>query len=134
MLERKVLVLPKSSTVPAGFFEKKERESLIKATLKPNQKIDPAWPFKNIATEDESGQWLIQKEDAREKLATIITLPANKRFAKVLVNRYWKRLMGLLNLHLIGRIKTQVIPNFWIGLRMNLSLLDIRQNRLFACS
>jgi hypothetical protein len=29
--------------VPAGFFEKKERESLIKATLKPNQKIDPAW-------------------------------------------------------------------------------------------
>ena len=94
MLERKVLVLPKSSTVPAGFFEKKERESLIKATLKPNQKIDPAWPFKNIATEDQSGQWLIQKEDAREKLATIITLPANKRFAKVLVNRYWKRLMG----------------------------------------
>ena len=94
MLDRKVLVLPKSSTVPAGFFEKKERESLIKATLKPNQKIDPAWPFKNIATADVSDQWLMQKDDAREKLAAIITLPTNKRFAKVLANRYWKRLMG----------------------------------------
>ena len=94
MLDRKVLVLPKSSTVPAGFFEKKDRESLIKATLKPNQKIEPAWPFKNIASEDVSDQWLIQKDDAREKLAAIITLPANKRFAMVLANRYWKRLMG----------------------------------------
>lgn len=94
MLDRKVLVLPKSSTVPAGFFEKKDRESLIKATLKPNQKIEPAWPFKNIATEDVPDQWLIQKDDAREKLAAIITLPANKRFAMVLANRYWKRLMG----------------------------------------
>ncbi len=94
MLDRKGLVLPKSSTVPAGFFEKKERESLIKATLKPNQKIDPAWPFKNIASDDVPDQWLIQKDDAREKLAAIITLPTNKRFARVLVNRYWKRLMG----------------------------------------
>lgn len=94
MLDRKGLVLPKSSTVPAGFFEKKERESLIKATLKPNQKIDPAWPFKTISMDEIPAQWLLQKDDAREKLAAIITLPSNKRFAKVLVNRYWKRLMG----------------------------------------
>ncbi len=94
MLDRKVLVLPKSSTVPAGFFEKKERESLIKATLKPNQKIDPEWPFLNIAKPDIAQDWLLQIGDHREKLAAIITLPQNQRFAKVLVNRYWKRLMG----------------------------------------
>jgi len=94
MLDRKALVLPKSSTVPAGFFEKKERESLIKASLKPNQKIEPMWPFKEIFSGDVPEAWLLQKDDNREKLAAMITSPENKRFARVMANRYWKKLMG----------------------------------------
>jgi hypothetical protein len=38
MLERKSVTVPKTSMVPAAFFEKKARESLIKATLKPGEK------------------------------------------------------------------------------------------------
>lgn len=94
MLDRKTLVLPKSSTVPAGFFEKKSRESLIKASLKPNQKIEPSWPFTEIAPDVVPAGWLLQKDDNREKLAAIITSPENKRFTKVMVNRFWKKLMG----------------------------------------
>ena len=45
MLERKPVIVPKSSRVPAAFFEKKGRESLIKVTLKPDEPVKPVWPF-----------------------------------------------------------------------------------------
>lgn len=94
MLERKQTALPKSSTVPAGFFEKKARESLIKASLKPGEKISPVWPFPEISPNQVPPQWLADPNDSREKFAAILVSPANQRFARVLVNRFWKKLLG----------------------------------------
>jgi mono/diheme cytochrome c family protein len=97
MLERKEVTVPKSSTVPPGFFEKKARESLIKVTLKPGEKIQPVWPFEKVCgvKDDASLDTLLHDpKDTRERLAALVTSPANNRFAQVLVNRVWKRLIG----------------------------------------
>ncbi len=45
MLERKPVTVPKTSTVPPAFFEKKARESLIQVTLKPGEVIQPLGPL-----------------------------------------------------------------------------------------
>ena len=97
MLERKPVTVPKTSTVPAAFFEKKARESLIKATLKPGVPVAPIWPF-GLATgsmDSLSLDALLQSpSDTRERLAALITGPQNTRFAEVLVNRVWRRFLG----------------------------------------
>jgi hypothetical protein len=92
MLER--MTLPATSTVPQAFFEKKERSSLIKVSLKPGEMIEPAWPFGNLFPAEISPAWLQNPADTRERLAATITLPENERFAQVVVNRVWKRLLG----------------------------------------
>ncbi|MBA2114139.1 DUF1553 domain-containing protein [Bremerella alba] len=97
MFARKSVSVPKSSTVPAGFFEKKERESLIAVTLKPGQKVVPTWPFAKVtgAEDNETLRELMQNtDDPRERLATLITTPQNTRFARVIANRIWRRLIG----------------------------------------
>ena len=97
MFERKPVTVPKTSTVPAAFFEKKSRDSLIKITLKPGETIAPAWPFaKTTGCADESAlAALMQKpDDSRERLAALVTAPQNVRFAQVAVNRVWRRFMG----------------------------------------
>jgi cytochrome c553 len=97
MLERKEVTVPKSSTVPLAFFEKKARESLIKVTLKPGEKIQPVWPFEKLCglADDASLDALLHDpKDTRERLAALVTSPKNDRFARVLVNRVWKRLIG----------------------------------------
>ena len=97
MLERKPVTVPKTSTVPAAFFEKQSRESLIKVTLKPGEVIQPVWPFAKVTgcADDEAIDQLLQTpKDSRERLAALITAPQNTRFAQVVVNRIWRRLMG----------------------------------------
>jgi mono/diheme cytochrome c family protein len=97
MLERKPVIVPKSSRVPAAFFEKKGRESLIKVTLKPDERVKPTWPF-GAATGSADGpeidKLMQAPDDLRERLATLITAPQNERFAQVLANRVWRRLIG----------------------------------------
>ena len=97
LFERKPVTVPKTSTVPAAFFEKKDRESLIKVTLRPGEAIAPAWPFA-VATgcaDDDAVRALMQQpDDSRERLATLVTAPQDERFAQVIVNRVWRRLMG----------------------------------------
>ncbi|WP_414664511.1 DUF1553 domain-containing protein [Horticoccus sp. 23ND18S-11] len=95
--ERKPVTVPASSRVPAAFFENKTRESLIKVTLKPSEIVTPAWPFADVTgvADDESLQALMQDpKDPRERLAALVTAPQNTRFAQVIVNRLWKRLIG----------------------------------------
>ena len=95
--ERKAVTVPKSSTVPEAFFEKKARESLIKVTLKPREPIAPAWPFAavtGVADDPALDALMLNPRDPRERLAALVTAPANTRFAQVLVNRVWKRLIG----------------------------------------
>jgi mono/diheme cytochrome c family protein len=94
MLARKPIQVPKTSSVPAGFFEHAEkggRESLIQVTLRVGSTVKPNWPF------DELGDNLPEQvasdlKDTRERLAARIT--SSRRFAEVMANRLWKRLMG----------------------------------------
>lgn len=97
LFERKPVTVPMTSRVPAAFFEKKDRESLIKVTLKPGESIAPAWPFERTtgSSDDATLDALMQTpSDSRERLAALITTPRNTRFAHVVVNRVWRRLMG----------------------------------------
>ena len=97
MLERKPLTVPKSSRVPKAFFEQKARESLIRVTLNPEQQIAPTWPFAELTGSLDDGTLatlLQQSDDTRERFAALVTSPHNERFAQVLVNRVWRRLMG----------------------------------------
>ena len=91
MLERKPLKLPASSTVPAAFFEKQARKSLIQATLKVGETIPVGWPFEEIETQYDA-DLLISVDDPREQLALHVT--ASRRFAEVMANRIWARIMG----------------------------------------
>lgn len=97
MLSRKTVTVPATSRVPAGFFEKKGRESLIKVTLKPDEPITPDWPFAAATGASDGAEIdrLVENpEDSRERFAALVTSPENRRFAHVLVNRVWRRLMG----------------------------------------
>ncbi|MEO2036369.1 MAG: DUF1553 domain-containing protein [Planctomycetaceae bacterium] len=91
MLDRRTLNLPPSSTVPAAFFDEQERESLIEVSLMPGAEIPSRFPFAELtAPVDET--LLLQPDDTRERLALQIT--SSRRFAEVIANRVWKRLMG----------------------------------------
>ncbi|MDO8541365.1 MAG: DUF1553 domain-containing protein [Opitutaceae bacterium] len=97
LFERKPVTVPASSRVPAAFFENKVRESLIKVTLPPREPVAPVWPFAEITgvADDGSLDALVQNpKDTRERLAALVTAPQNSRFAQVVVNRIWKRLIG----------------------------------------
>jgi mono/diheme cytochrome c family protein len=97
MFERKPVTVPRTSRVPDAFFEKKGRESLIKVTMKPGEAIPPSWPFAAVtgSPDDPSLDSLMQDPgDPRERLAALVTAPTNTRFAQVIVNRVWRRLLG----------------------------------------
>ena len=97
LLSRKTVTVPETSRVPAGFFEKKGRESLIQVTLKPDETVSAQWPFA-AATGVENGAHIDRlvenPKDSRERFAALITSPENRRFSRVIVNRIWKQLMG----------------------------------------
>lgn len=91
MLNRSTLKLPASSTVPPAFFEKQERKSLIEVSLKPGAEIQSHFPFAELAPAVDAAL-LLRPSDTREQLAAQVT--SSRRFAEVLANRIWKRLMG----------------------------------------
>ena len=65
---------------------------LVAVTLKAGETIEPHFPF--IAEKKPLPGVLRRDGDSRELLAAILTDPRNDRFAKVLVNRIWKQLVG----------------------------------------
>ncbi len=91
MLKRETMSLPKTSTVPvvAG-----GRVPLVKISLKPGDQITAAWTLPDIAPGDLPPGLLRSDDDSRERLAAILTSPENERFATVLANRVWLRLLG----------------------------------------
>lgn len=97
MLNRKQLTPPKTSRVPDAFFKGIGRESLIQVTLKPDQQVQPKWPFASF-TGVEDGPHIdalvSDPKDSRERLAALVTSPQNQRFPQVVVNHLWTRLMG----------------------------------------
>ena len=97
MLNRKQLAPPKSSRVPDAFFESIGRESLIQVTLKPDEQVQPKWPFASFTGVEDGPQidaLVSDPKDSRERLAALVTSPQNQRFPRVVVNHLWNRLMG----------------------------------------
>ncbi|MCA9093574.1 MAG: DUF1553 domain-containing protein, partial [Planctomycetaceae bacterium] len=98
MFDRKPTTVPKTSRVPLAFFEKnKSRESLIRVTLKPDEPVQPIWPFEEVTgihDGPELDRLMQSPTDSRERLAVLITAPQNIRFSRVVVNRIWKQLLG----------------------------------------
>jgi len=92
MLDQKSIKLPKSSTVPV---KEGGRVPLVEISLKPGDTIEPSWPFPELLRKDAKLEDLLHSEDdPRERLALNITTAYNQRFARVLVNRLWKRYLG----------------------------------------
>lgn len=97
MLNRKSLTPPKTSRVPDAFFESIGRESLISVTLKPGVQVQPEWPFASFTGIDDGPHidaLMRDPTDSRERLAALITSPENDRFAPVVVNHLWNRMLG----------------------------------------
>lgn len=86
--------LPATSSVPPDKLHGQGRKSLIKVTLEPGTVIQPAWPFPEFAPADLLAADLPSDATPRDRLAALITGPGNERFAQVIANRAWKRLMG----------------------------------------
>ena len=97
MLARKPIRVPETSRVPAAFFEENERESLIRVSLPSNQPVAAAWPFADVTgvrDSDSIDALMMRSGDSRERLAALMTAPWNGRFARVIVNRIWRRFLG----------------------------------------
>lgn len=93
MLGAKEIELPMTSSVNPDRFKMMARKPLITVSLKPGTKVQPKWPFAEFC--DEKGSALAEDpKDTRDTLAAMITAPQNERFAQVLANRLWARLMG----------------------------------------
>ena len=93
LLNRKELDVPATSSVNPDRLNTLGRKPLISVTLKPGTKVQPQWPFSEFCQEDRAG--LAQDPtDPRDRLAALITAPQNERFAQVIANRVWARLMG----------------------------------------
>ncbi len=88
MLQRSPLTVPGSSLTQGLNVN-----SHVVVSLKPGQKIDAHFPFDELKTEPLPGV-MRNEEDSREQLAAIITDPRNERFAQVVANRLWERLLG----------------------------------------
>lgn len=88
MLQRAPVTVPGSS-LTKGL----NPNSHVVVSLTPGQKIEAHFPFGDLPSEPLPGV-LRNTEDTREQLAALITDPRNERFAQVVVNRLWKRLLG----------------------------------------
>ncbi|MEM9827928.1 MAG: DUF1553 domain-containing protein [Planctomycetota bacterium] len=97
MVYRKPLRVPESSRVPDAFFETDAgKHSRIEVTLAPGALVKPVWPWPNAkAVSPEMPLWeTANPEDSRERLAAHVTSPRRPRFARVIVNQVWARLLG----------------------------------------
>ncbi len=92
MLKREPESVPKTSTIPGD--ENALKSLLVKVTLKPGEPVPPEWPFAERLSASLSPDILEHPADRREQLAVLVTSPANRRFADVIVNRLWQRYLG----------------------------------------
>ncbi len=91
LLSKAPVKVPSTSTVPK---EERQRRPLVEVTLEPGSKVDPAWPFHDLASDELPNGVLREENNPRERFAAILTSPRNERFARVIVNRIWKRYLG----------------------------------------
>ncbi len=94
MLNQKPVRVPASSSVPMDKLHAGGRKALIQVTLKPDTDVKPVWPFAKFNDEAAASSLAADPKNSRDKLAAQITAPQNERFAEVMVNRIWQRIMG----------------------------------------
>ncbi|MBM3459078.1 MAG: DUF1553 domain-containing protein, partial [Armatimonadetes bacterium] len=97
MLAGKSAVIPETSTVP---LREGARRPSIPITSRPGEAIPPAWCFARFAGKTAvplpAAASCFEKTPAsRKELAALLIAPENERFAEVLVNRVWKRYLGV---------------------------------------
>ena len=94
LLETKAIKVPTTSSVPMAKLREGGRKPLIEVTLEPGATVEPHWPFPEFSTESVADELAQDPKDPRDRLATLVTAPQNERFAQVMANRLWARLMG----------------------------------------
>jgi hypothetical protein len=94
MLEQKPIKVPTTSSVSLEHLRVGGREPLIEVTLEPGTSVAAEWPFAQFADEQTVASIAEDPDNSRDRLAALITAPQNERFAQVMVNRIWQRLMG----------------------------------------
>ena len=94
MLEEKPIQLPLTSSVPMDKLHERARKPLIQVTLEPGTKVEPDWPFADFVEKERAISLAQDPDSKRDQLAALITAPENERFAQVMANRVWQRLMG----------------------------------------
>ena len=94
MLNTKGVKVPTTSSVSMKKLREGGRKPLIEVTLEPGATVEPAWPFPEFANPALADSLAQHPEDTRDRLAALITAPNNERFAQVMANRIWARLMG----------------------------------------
>jgi hypothetical protein len=92
MLKRGPQPVPKTSSIPGG--DEAVKSLLVEVTLKPGEQVAPRWSFAEWMPDELPAGVLRDPDDSRERLAALITAPRNQRFARVIVNRIWRRYMG----------------------------------------
>lgn len=92
MLNRGASEVPASSSIPPNANIKVGR--LVNVTLMPGAKVEPTWTFTKVMNDSLPEGVIRDPKDHREQLAAYVTDPRNARFAKVIVNRVWKRYLG----------------------------------------
>ncbi len=94
MLKMQPVEVPKTSSVPMDKLHAGGRKPMIQVTLQPGTKVAPKWPFDEFCPADVAEHLAQDPKDPRDCLAALVTAPQNERFAQVMVNRIWARLMG----------------------------------------
>jgi mono/diheme cytochrome c family protein len=94
LLETKAVKVPATSSVSMAKLREGGRKPLIEVTLEPGASVEPHWPFPELTTESVADELARDPKDPRDRLATLVTAPQNERFAQVMANRLWARLMG----------------------------------------
>lgn len=94
LLSKKPVQVPATSSVSTDKLSVGGRKPLIEVTLKPGVDVQPVWPFNQFSDKDVVQELAANPRNTREQLAALITAPQNERFAQVMANRVWQRLMG----------------------------------------
>lgn len=93
MLNERPLAVPQTSVVPPVLPG--GRKPIVTASLKPGQSISPAWTLDELISADDLGSLADLPARPRARLAETITSPRSTRFSDVIVNRTWRRYMGV---------------------------------------
>ena len=94
MLAEGPITVPASSSVPKDTLRDLGRAPLIEVTLEPGSIVEPGWSFPQFIPAEAVPAWLPCDASPRDRLAALVTAPENERFAQVVANRLWARLMG----------------------------------------